>query len=358
MTLYGTQQVEGRYAKMTLAERILIRLGIAPKPMFDVAYGIGKAKTILVGNKLGIFEKLSGGPLSAQELAAELDISEYGLSLLLDALWGVGYLERNQGKYKNAKVAQKWLVESSPQYTGNLLRHIDDLWESIGWLDEAVKAGKPVRNFYDYLSKHPTAWRNYTLGQRDIAKAIVGEIVSKVKLPPQARTLLDLGGAHGYYSVAFCRKYPDLTALVIDFESPVAIGQEVVNQEGTDERVSFKVGNYINDDIGSGYDVALLSSIVHGDPPDTNIATMKKVYGALNPGGIIVINEILSYRGKKESESGLLFALNMLVNTPRGKAYSYDVVRGWLRDAGFTSIRRVDLKRLPAYSLLLATRPT
>ena len=342
---------------MTLLETILIKLGIAPKPMFDTSLDLARAKTILVGNKLGIFEKLSGHSLSAQELAAELDINEHGLSLLLDALWGVGYLQRKQGRYTNAKVAQKWLVESSPRYMGNLLRHFDDLWEPIGWLDEAVKAGKPVRNLYDYMSEHPAAWRNYTLGQKDMAMASVSEIVRKVKLPPQARRLVDLGGAHGYHSVAFCRKYAQLTAVVIDFESAVKAGQEVVNQEGMSDRVSFKVGNYITDDIGNGYDVALLFSIVHGDPPETNIATIKKVYDALNPGGLIAINEILSYRGKKESEFGLLFALNMLVNTPRGESYSYDEVRGWLQDTGFVNISRADLRRLPAYSLVLATKP-
>lgn len=60
--------------------------------MFDTSLGLGRAKTILVGNKLGIFEKLSGRPLSAQELAEELDFNERGLTLLLDALWGIGYL--------------------------------------------------------------------------------------------------------------------------------------------------------------------------------------------------------------------------------------------------------------------------
>ena len=342
---------------MTLIERLLISLGIAPKPMFDTSLGIARAKTILVGNKLGIFEKLSGHPLSAQELAAELDISEHGLSLLLDALWGIGYLQRKQGRYANAKVAQKWLVESNPQYMGNLLRHVDDLWEPFGWLDEAVKTGKPVRNIYDYMSEHPATWHNFTLGQKDMAKAVAGEIISKVKLPPQARRLVDLGGAHGYHSVAFCRKYPDLTALVIDFESAVKVGQEVVKQEEMDSLVSFQVGNYITDDIGSGYDVALLFSIVHGDPPETNIATIKKVYDALNSNGVIVVNEILSYRGKKESEFGLLFALNMLVNTARGQSYSYDELRGWLQDTGFVNISRTDLRRLPSNSLVLATKP-
>lgn len=61
---------------MTLLETILTKMGIAPKPMFDTSLGLGRAKAIMVANKLGIFEKLSGRQLSAQELAVALDSIE------------------------------------------------------------------------------------------------------------------------------------------------------------------------------------------------------------------------------------------------------------------------------------------
>jgi hypothetical protein len=84
---------------------------------------------------------------------------------------------------------------------------------------------------------------------------------------------------------------------------------------------------------------------------------LKRVHAALNPRGVIAITEVLSYKGKRESEFGLLFALNMLVATPRGRAYSYDEVKGWLEDIGFINIRRTGFLRLPGYSLLTATKP-
>lgn len=342
---------------MTLMERILIKLGIAPKPMFDTILNIGTAKTILVANKLGLFQKLSGRSLSAQEVAKELGGDERGHLKLLEAMAGLGYLKRRNGKYTNAKVAQKWLVEDSPQYMGNLLRHVDDLWTLHTRADEVVMAGKAVVNFFEYCDEHPEVQRNFTLGQRDMAVASTGEIVSKVRLPANVTKLVDLGGAHGYHSIQFCRKYPELSALVIDFESAVEVGEEVVKKERMADRVTFKVGNYITDDIGSGYDVALLFSIIHPDPPETNIATINKVYASLNPGGMIIINETLSYRGKKESLFGLLMALNMLVLTPRGETYAYDGVKDWLESAGFVNVSRADLRRLPGYSLVLATKP-
>ena len=342
---------------MTLMERIAIKLGLAPKPIFDAIVPAGKAKTIFVANKLRVFDKLSHRWLSAEELAQELDASERSLTMLLKALAAVGYLKYKNGKYTNAKVAQQWLVEGSAKYVGNFLRHYDDLWGMWGGLEQAVKTDKPVVNFFQYCDEHPQVQRNFILANKDIATTAAGEVVSKVKVPQQARRLIDLGGAHGYYSVAFCRKYPQLSALVLDWEKPVQIGKEVVEQEKMSHRVAFKVGDYMTDDIGSGCDIALLFALFHSEPPDTNQATIKKVYAALNPGGTIAITEVLSYRGEKESDVGLLFALNMLACTPRGETYAYDEVKSWLEDAGFADVKRADLRRLPGYSLVLADKP-
>jgi DNA-binding IclR family transcriptional regulator len=64
--------------------------------MFDIAFGMGTAKAILVANKLGVFEKLSGRSLSALELAKELGGDEQGYSKLLEPLVSLGYLRRSR----------------------------------------------------------------------------------------------------------------------------------------------------------------------------------------------------------------------------------------------------------------------
>jgi hypothetical protein len=348
---------EGR-TKVTLIERLLISLGIAPKPLFDVVVPTLKAKAIYVANKLRIFDKLSSQWLSAQELAREISVEERSLLMLLEALAAVGYLRHKNGKYTNARVARQWLVEGSAKYVGNFLRHSDDLWKILDGLGQSVRTDKSFINFFQYCREHPDIQRNFILANKDIAVTASSEVVSKVKVPAAASRLLDLGGAHGYYSIAFCRKYPQLTALVVDWEKPVQIGQEVVNLEKMSERVAFKVADYMTEDIGSDYDIALLFALFHSESPEINQATLKKVYSALNPGATVAIAELLTYKGKKESELGLLFALNMLVNTPRGEAYSHDEVSRWLVEAGFTSVNQVDLRRLPGYSLVLASKPT
>ena len=342
---------------MTLIETIIIKLGIAPKPGYDAGMLMARAKVILVANKMGVFNKLSRHAMSAAELAKELGAEEESLSMLLKALVAAGYLKQKDGRYQNAGIAQKWLIEGSSKYFGDFLRHLDDLNRIWVDLEDAVRTNRPVVNWFDHCMRNPDVQRNFTLGMKGGAVFCAKEVVSKVKVSSQPKKLLDLGGAHGYYSVEFCRQYPQLNALVIDMERPVEIGRVVVSQEKMSDRISFQVGDYVTDDISTGNDIAILFALLHAQPPETNLDTLKKVYAALNPGGVIAITEVLTYKGKRESEFGFLFALNMLVATPRGQAYSDDEVKGWLEDVGFTNTRRTDFLRMPGYSLLTATKP-
>lgn len=342
---------------LTFRERILNWLGLIPMPMLDGYLQMMAAKTIQVATKLDIFSILSRRPASAVDLAKDLEVSERGLSMLLEALAAIGYLKRKGDNYENARVARKWLVKGSPNYVGNVLRHADDCWPLFENLHEAVKTGKTPLDIYTYMSQHPEAWRNFILENKDMATISGAEIIGKLRVPPQARMVLDLGGGHGYHSVLLCRKYPQLNAVVLDLPDAAKVGKEVVSQEGMANRVSFRPGNCVTDDIGGDYDIALLFSIVHSEPEENNIAVINKVYAALKPGGLIAINEVLSYKGKKESWEGLLFAINMLVCT-LGRTYSYEQVRNWLTNAGFVNIDRADLRRMPGMSLVQGTKLT
>ena len=51
---------------------------------------------------------------------------------------------------------------------------------------------------------------------------------------------------------------------------------------------------------------------------------------------------------------GLIFAVNMLVNTTGGDAFSFEQIRGWLEEVGFKNVRTLEA---PAPSpLILATK--
>jgi hypothetical protein len=79
-----------------------------------------------------------------------------------------------------------------------------------------------------------------------------------------------------------------------------------------------------------------------------------KAAPALKSGATIAIGEWLVNDGRTEPLNGLMFAVNMLVNTERGDAFSFNEIKSWLEEAGFTDVRTLEA---PGPSpLVLATK--
>jgi protein-L-isoaspartate O-methyltransferase len=65
-------------------------------------------------------------------------------------------------------------------------------------LDEVTRSGQ-VAGHHDAPPGDPY-WRRYISGQLDLARLIAAEVVRKLQLPGDPRSLLDIGGGHGWYS--------------------------------------------------------------------------------------------------------------------------------------------------------------
>lgn len=77
------------------------------------------------------------------------------------------------------------------------------------------------------------------------------------------RRLLDIGGGSGAYTIAFLQKNPQLQAIIFDLEGVIPIAEEKVREEKLQNRVSFIVGDYNEDELPGGCDIALLSAVIH-----------------------------------------------------------------------------------------------
>ncbi len=114
-------------------------------------------------------------------------------------------------------------------------------------------------------------------------------------------------------------------------------------------------GDLLKASFGKNHTVATLGHILHSEGRARSQKLLKKTFDALAPGGTIAIMEFLVNQDRTEPVVGLLFAVNMLVNTEEGDTFSFEEISGWLRKAGFVKPRLLDV---PAVSpLILATKP-
>ena len=108
-------------------------------------------------------------------------------------------------------------------------------------------------------------------------------------------------------------------------------------------------------DFGHNHAVATLGHILHSEGEERSRALLRKTFEALASGGTVAVAEFLVNDERTEPLVGLLFAVNMLVNTDYGDTYSFREISSWLSEAGFAHPRTLEA---PGPSpLILATKP-
>ncbi len=135
------------------------------------------------------------------------------------------------------------------------------------------------------------------------------------------------------------------------------MAREIIDQAGLADRVSVQEGNFQSEELGHGYDVALVFGVLNGEPPEGRVALIKKVFDALNPGGKIVIRDFVLDPDRAGPTDAAVFALQMLLATNSGDLDTRDDWERWLNMAGFGPSHIVPLADWGGSLLTVAIKP-
>jgi SAM-dependent methyltransferase len=353
-----------RYVKLgTIAQNPLewgvLGAGLVPTPLLDTIVALLLARTVMTGTRLGVFEALASGPLLAQEVAVRCNAQPAPMEKLLGALAGTGYVVVRDARYRLAPVARKWLLKNAPSslYDAILLQFLDAGY--IEHMEEYLRTGTPV-HIHEQMS--PEDWGYYQRGMRSGANLAAGELVRRVRLPRARRAgatrqMLDIGGAHGYYSVAFCRKYSDLRATILDLPPAVEQSAPLLASEGMGDRIHHQAGDARTVDLGEEvYDLVLIANLVHHFSEDENRDLLLRVARALRPGGLVIIGDMI--RPEPPGATGQIGALTDLyfALTSESGTWSFQEMARWQRLAGLRPRRPLHLITGPGAGLQIAVK--
>jgi predicted O-methyltransferase YrrM len=300
-----------------------------------------KTCALHAGVKLDLFTTLGKDRLSPAEIAEKLTLDIRGATMLLNALSGMKLLTHRSSRYANTPAGLSLLCKDSPDYLGYLILHHHYLMESWAHLDRAVKTGKPERSRSARGSK--ARRESFLMGMFNIAMKTAPPVVDAIDLANHRR-LLDLGGGPGTYAVHFCLANPQLRATVYDLPETRPFAEKTFARFNLTDRIAFQAGDFLKDKIRGTYDVVLLSHILHAEGPKDCRKIVKKAISSLEAGGMIIIHEFILDNRMDRPLHPALFALNMLLGTPSGQAYSESQIMGMLAAARVREIRRLPLR--------------
>jgi SAM-dependent methyltransferase len=307
--------------------------------ILEIANSFQKSRVLLTACEIDLFTHLGNSSRTASEIAGLTGADERALERLMNALCVMGLLEKENKNFSNSEPARKCLVKGSPYYLGNL-KHLNYLWDSWSNLTESVIRGTAY-NLEPTDHKSPERVEAFIAAMHHRASVQAPEVVNLIE-PGEARKILDLGGGSGAYAMEMARKAPQAEVFVFDLPNVIPLTQTYLDSNPNGSNVKTIAGNYMTDSFGKGYDLVLLSSIIHSHSIWENIHLVQKVFDSLNRGGRIVIQDFIIENSRCQPPQAVMFSLNMLVNTKSGDTFTETEIWFLLREAWFSDIKRID----------------
>ena len=334
-------------------EWLALRAGIVPTAAGEAWGGMALSAVLIAGVRTGITARLARQPSTAAELATELDLDIVPTQLLLDCLRSGGHVKVRRGRYRLTRSARRWLDPESALSVAQYVAGTSDYWDWWSDLEAVTRSGEPAGN-HDAPPDDPY-WRRYICGQLELARLSATEVAKKLRLPGDSRSVLDIGGGHGWYSAQLCRRHPGLTSTVLDLPGSAAIGREIIARAGMADRVVHRDGDATTDDLGSGYDAILCFNLLHHLTVEQTVTLFAKMHDALAPGGTLAVMDAFADPGRRTSAQANALGLFMYLSSG-SRVHTPARLNGWLRDAGFGAPRRLRILRIPGQAMYVVSK--
>jgi SAM-dependent methyltransferase len=335
-------------------EWLALHAGLVPRPAAEAWGGMALSGVLIAAVRTGVAARLAEQPSTAPELACDLGLDPLPTGLLLDCLLSARYVTCRGGRYRLSRSARRWLDTDSSLSVAQYVAGTCDYWSWWEALDEVTRSGKPAMH-HDAPLGDPY-WRRYIGGQFELARLSARPVARRLRLPADPRSLLDVGGGHGWYSAQLCRRHPGLTATVLDLPGSTAVGREIIARAGMADRVLFRDGDVTTADLGTGYDAALCFNLVHHLTAGQTGSLFRKIHAALAPDGVLAVMDVFAETGRRPPAAGFLgmfvyLSSGSLVHTPAQ-------LRGWLREAGFGAPHRTAIAQIPGQAIYTTSKAT
>lgn len=305
----------------------------------QLVYLFRPIRIVLTAFELDVFSALGDRRRTSLDIAKLRKANRRGMDRLLNALCALGLLIKKNGRFANTPFSKTYLVKGRPDFLAGL-GHSVDLWTSWSTLTRAVIRGKTV---LDRKSSRRKGNRlNAFIAAMDQRAAAQAQAVIKRIDLAGVRKTLDIGGGSGAYSIALARAKRDIRATIFDLPDVIPLARSYVGKSRAAGKIDFMEGDFRRDGFGGGYDLILLSAIIHMNSLAENLRLFKKAARALKPGGQLVIQDFIMSEDRTRPDQGALFALNMLTRTEAGDTYTDREVRTLMKKAGLSRTVRID----------------
>jgi len=300
---------------------------------------------IVALKELDLFTWLAEGPQTIESICGKFNFRARPVDVMTTLFVANGWLRREGTALSLTASAREHLVRSSQWFIGPYFPPMKDR-PIAGQLLECLKTGKPA-NFagrQDHEDWHKAMEteefaREFT-AMMDCRGVLLAQALARnVDLTGRTR-LLDVAGGSGVYACSLCAHFPELRATVLDKAPVDQIAAGAIRERGFADRVDVVTQDMLTRRFPEGYDVHLLSNVLH----DWDVILVRKLLQssavALPTGGLLIVHDTFLNADKTGPLHVAEYSV-LLMHVTQGRCYSEREIADWAGDAGLKLVQHV-----------------
>ena len=318
----------------------------SPAHFFDTLNAYQRTRALKGAIELDLFTAIGEGNTSAKALAARCQASDRGIRILCDYLVVIEFLVKDGKQYRLTPDSAMFLDGRSPAYMGTAERFLTSpsLLDSFTDMAGVVRKGGTLGGNGTMEPGHPI-WVEFARAMAPLM-AMPAQQMAAILGAPQGKPskVLDIAAGHGTFGITIAKQNPNATIFAVDWPKVLDVATENAQKAGVAGRHHTIPGSAFDVDLGTGYDIVLLTNFLHHFDPPTCEKLLRKIRAASVPGARVATLEFVPNEDRISPPTAAAFSLIMLASTEHGDAYTFAELDQMFKNAGFS---RSELHELP-----------
>jgi 2-polyprenyl-3-methyl-5-hydroxy-6-metoxy-1,4-benzoquinol methylase len=254
---------------------------------------------------------------------------------LADVLVACGYLSRRGEHFRLTEVSQTTLIEDCRFKLVNWVKFCGLQLSLVRTLEHVLSGKGPIDLFE--LMPGDEALLTQQRAMAETAEPAAAWVAEHTPVRPGASLMLDVGGSHGIYSAAICKRNPPLRSRVLELPSAIRLAAKVSKEYGTDKWIDYIEGDITATPLRGSYDLVFMGNIIHHLSENSLRAVLSEAAAHVEPAGTVAIWDIAGNEAPAD-ETRACFSLLFYLSSG-ARCYTENEIVKLLETSGFDTVR-------------------
>jgi predicted transcriptional regulator len=257
---------------------------------------------------------------TVNEIAEQVKISTYGVTVLLEAGLSLEMVLVENGKYKITKTG--YFIEKDELTNVNMNFVNDICYKGAFYLQESITAGKPAglqnvfgewKTIYEAMSELPDYARKSWFGFDHYYSDIAFEKVLPIVFESEPGKIIDFGGNTSKFAIACSRFNEKVKVTILDLPGQLETAKSNIDENGFADRIAMLPIDFLNNDevFPEGFDTIWMSQFLDCFSEQEIVGILQRAAQKMDRNTELFILETFWDRQKFEASSYSLHATSL-----------------------------------------------